>query len=94
MIQQFLHGDASAESARDAGSNPGLGRSPGVGNGNLLQYSYLEYPMDRRAWQATVHGATKSWLSTRTISQQFHFWIYIQKNWKLGLKQKFVPPCL
>ena len=35
---------------------PGLGRSPGEGNGNLLQYSCLENPMDRGAWQATVHG--------------------------------------
>ena len=43
----------------------GLGRSPGEGNGNPLQYSCLEDPMDREAWQATVHGVTKSetWLS-------------------------------
>ena len=41
------------------GSSPGLGRSPGEGNGNLLQYSCLENPMDRRAWWATVHGVTK-----------------------------------
>ena len=60
MIQQFLHGDASAEGARDAGSNPGLGRSPGVGNGNLLQYSCLENSMGRRAWWATIHGVAKS----------------------------------
>ena len=40
----------------DLGSIPGSGRSPGEGNGNLLQYSYLENPMDRGAWQATVHG--------------------------------------
>jgi len=38
---------------------PGLGRSPGEGNGNPLQYSYLENPMDRGAWQATVCGVTK-----------------------------------
>ena len=41
---------------RDAGSIPGLERSPGAGNGNPLQYSCLENPMDRGAWQATVHG--------------------------------------
>ena len=41
---------------------PGLGRSPGVGNGNLLQYSCLEISMDRRAWWARVHGDTKSWM--------------------------------
>ena len=40
----------------DVGSIPGLGRSPGVRNGNLLQYSCLENPMDSGAWQATVHG--------------------------------------
>ena len=41
------------------GSIPGLGRSPGEGNGNLFQYSCLENPMDRGAWQATVHGAPR-----------------------------------
>ena len=47
------------------GSIPGLGRSPGEGHSNPLQYSCLENPMDRGAWQATVHGVTKSrtWLS-------------------------------
>ena len=42
------------------GSIPGLRRFPGVGNGNLLQYSCLEDSMDRGTWQATVHGVTKS----------------------------------
>ena len=45
---------------RDAGSTIGLGRSPGVGNGNPLQYSCLENSMDRGAWWATVHGVIKS----------------------------------
>ena len=45
---------------RDRGSIPGLGTSPGGGNGNPLQYSYLENPMDKRAWQATVYGVTNS----------------------------------
>ena len=44
----------------DMGSTPGSGRSPRGGNGNPLQYSGLENPMDRGAWWATVHGATKS----------------------------------
>ena len=44
---------------RYRGSVPELGRSPGVENGNTLQYSYLENFMDRRAWWATVHGVTK-----------------------------------
>ena len=43
-------GKASAYNARDPGSVPGLGRSPGEGNGNPLQYSCLENPMDGRAW--------------------------------------------
>ena len=46
--------------AGDVGSIPGTGRSPGGGNGNPLQYSCLENPMDRGAWQATVPGVTKS----------------------------------
>ena len=46
--------------AVDAGSIPGLGRFPGEGNSNPLQYSYLENPMDRGAWWATFHGVTES----------------------------------
>ena len=53
-------GDASAGDARDVGLIPGLGRSPGIGNGNSLQYSCLENSMDRGAWRAIVHGAAKS----------------------------------
>ena len=45
----------------DPGSVPGWGRSPGTGNGNPLQYSCLENPMDRGAWWAAVHGVEKSW---------------------------------
>ena len=44
---------------------PGLGRSPGEGNGNPLQYSCLENPMDRGAWWATVRGVAKSWARLR-----------------------------
>ena len=50
---------AHAGDIRDAGSIPGLGRRPGEGNGNPLQYSCLENSMDRGAWWATVHGVTK-----------------------------------
>ena len=46
--------------AGDAGSVPGWGRSSGEGDGNLLQYCYLENSMDRGAWQATLHVVTKS----------------------------------
>ena len=52
---------ANAGDARDAGSIPGLERSPAVGNGNPLQYSCLENPRDREAWWAIVHGVAKSW---------------------------------
>ena len=45
--------------AGDVGLIPGMGRSPGEGNGNPLQYSSLGNPMDRGAWQATDHGVTK-----------------------------------
>ena len=67
---------AYAGDARDAGSFPGSGRSPGKGNGNWLQYSCLGNPMDRGTWQATVHGVAKSWtqLSDFTLSKQ-DFWI-------------------
>ena len=51
---------ASAYNAGDLGSVPGLGRSPGEGNDNPLQYSCLENPMGRGAWQAAVHGVAKS----------------------------------
>ena len=50
----------NAGDARDVGLVLGLGRSPGEGNGNLLQYSRLENPMDRGAWQVTVHGVAES----------------------------------
>ena len=60
----------SAGAAGDAGSIPGSGRSPGGGYGNPLQYSCLENPMDRGAWQATVHRVAKSqtWLKCPSIA--------------------------
>ena len=51
---------ANAGDVIDAGSIPGLGRSPGGGHGNPLQYSCLENPMDRGAWWAKVHRVTQS----------------------------------
>ena len=54
-------GKESACNAEDWGSVPGLGRSPGGGNGNVLKYVCLENPMDRGAWWAMVHRVTKSW---------------------------------
>ena len=61
---------ASACNVGDLGSIPGLGRSPGEGNGNPLQYSCLENPMDGGAWQAAVHGVAKT--QTR-LSDFTHF---------------------
>ena len=52
-------GKESVCNTGDLGSVPGLGRSPGEGNGNPFQYSGLENPMDRGAWQGTVHGVTR-----------------------------------
>ena len=54
-------GKESACSAGDPGLIPGLGRSPGEGNGNPLQYSCLEISKDRGAWWATIHEVAKSW---------------------------------
>ena len=65
---------ASARDARDLGLTPGLGRSPGGGNGTLLQYSCMENPMDRGARQAAVHGVAESdtteQLSTHACNKQ------------------------
>ena len=72
----FPGGSDGKESACDAGE-PGLisgsGRSPGEGNDNLLQYSCLENPMDRGAWQATVHGVANSQTQVRDFIFTFSF---------------------
>ena len=59
IMVQYNHGSVIKNppaSTGDAGSIPGSGRSPGEGNGNSLQYSCLENPMDKGVWRATVHG--------------------------------------
>ena len=63
MVKMLL---ARARDIRDMSSVPGLERVPGEGHGNPLQYSCLENPMDRGAWQAMIHMVTKSqtWLAT------------------------------
>ena len=58
MVKNLL---TNARDIRDLGLIPGLGRPPGEGNGNPLQYSSLENSMDRGAWQATVHRVAKIW---------------------------------
>ena len=71
----FPHSSVGKEyacNAGDPGSIPRSGRSPGEGNGNPLQYSCLENPMDRVAWQATVHGVARVGhnLATKQQKQQ------------------------
>ena len=66
---------ASAGDVRDSGSIPGSGTSPGGGQGNPLQYSYVENPMDRGAWRATVHRVAQSrtwlmWLSMHAFEEE------------------------
>ena len=58
-----------------ASSIPELGRAPGEGNGNQLQYSCLENPIDRGAWQSTVHGVTKE-LDTWTQNSELQFCVH------------------
>ena len=70
MAQLVKNLPTNAGDVRDLSSITGSGRSLGGGHGNPLQFSCLENPMDRGAWQATVHGVTKSWtrLSNRACS--------------------------
>ena len=89
---------ASACNAGDLGSIPGLGRSPGEGNGNPLQYSCLENPMDGGAWWATVHGVTKS--QTRLSDFTFTFCLQYRRlglnPWvgKISWRRKWQYSCL
>ena len=69
--------DCNAGDSGDAALIPGSERVSGGGNGNPLQYSCLENPVDRGAWRATVHEVTESW--TRLSK---HFYSFIKKMWK------------
>ena len=64
----WFSGTESACNSREVGSIPGLGRSVGGAHGNLLQYSFLENPMDRGAWQATVQRIVKNHTHRWTIN--------------------------
>ena len=70
-------GKASAYNVGDLGSIPGSGRSPGEGNGNPLQYSCLENPIDRGAWWAAVHGVAKSRTQLSDFTSLYFFFIII-----------------
>ena len=77
----------SAKGKGDASSILSSGRSPGVGNGNRLQYSCLENPTDRGAWPATVHGVSKSWgrLSNKACTRLASSFIAkISEKWGAG----------
>ena len=78
-------GKVSDYNVGDLGSIPGSGRSSGEGNGNPLQYSCLENPMDRGAWQATALGVTKSW----TRLNDFTFNIKLSKIKRMNLSFYF-----
>ena len=70
---------AKAGDIRDMGSIPGLGRSPGGGHGNPLQYSCLENPVGRGALQATVHRIRKSWTQLRQLSMHTYMCACVYK---------------
>ena len=76
---------ANAGDARDMGSIPALGRYCGEGNGNSLQYSCLEYTMDRGAWWATVHGVAKSRTRLKQLSRHAHDYYHNLAQWKAEL---------
>ena len=80
---------ASAGDVRDLSLIPGSGRSPGGGNGNPLQYSRLENPMDREAWQATVHGVAKSRTWLKRVSTRTHLRM---KSSSVGLSSMLLSP--
>ena len=77
---------AKAGNARDAGSIPGLGRSPGGEHGNPLQHSRLKSPMDRGAWQVIDCGVTKSWTQLSTHNTQVQLAIFITRIFLLLLR--------
>ena len=62
------------------GFDPWVRKTPGVGNGNSLQYYCLENPKDRGAWQATVHGDAKSWTQLKQLSMHTIHWIRLTTN--------------
>ena len=76
--------------ARDVGSVPGSGRSPGGGHGNPLWYSCLENPMDKEAWQAIVHRVTQRW--TQLKRQHTSMDVYIQLI-HFAVQQKWTQHC-
>ena len=86
-FKTFLSSSQKNPPAGDTGSIPELGRSPGEKNGNPLQYSYLENPMDRGAWWATVRGVAKSPTRLDVHSTQLKEILYQSSSYST-----FLPP--
>ena len=79
-------------SAGDTSSIPGLGRSPGQGNGNLLQYSCMGNPIDRGAWRATVHGITKESDTTNGLNNNSIIYLcFTTKIVQMTTKGTYIP---
>ena len=77
---------ANAGDRRETGLIPGSGRSPGGGHGNPLQYSFLENPVDRGAWRATIHRGCKEW-DTTEATEHAHLgqsWKVVSGTWSPG----------
>ena len=81
---------ANAGDTRDTGLMPNLGRSPEEGNGNPLQYPYLENSMDRAAWRAKVHGLTKE----SDMTEQAHTLTHSCNSSNCKTKEKKLSACL
>ena len=84
---------ASAWNVGDLGSIPGLGRSPGEGNGNPLQYSCLENPMEGGAWWAIVHGVTKSWTPLSDFTFIFFLFFFFSKLLEVEIASQPIIGC-
>ena len=82
---------ANAGDVRDAVSIPGSGRFPGGGQGNPVQYSCLENPMDRGAWRATVHRVAKSWTRLKPFSTAQHSQFRGLPRWLSGKDVDSIP---
>ena len=79
LVVNNLPSKANAGDLRDGGLIPGLGRSPGEGYSNPLQYCCLENPMDKGAWHATVHRVAKSWTRLEGLSMHTHYYMQLIK---------------
>ena len=84
---------ANAGDTRHVGSIPGSGRFPGKGNSNPFQYVCLENPVDRGAWQNTVHGVAKSWTQLMRLSTQASQCLGHRKHSKNTEHMSGSPPC-